>query len=412
MIPYQRLLHDEPPRTDSRGITASASTDDHSHGPRLRIVVDATACLSGGRLYVNELLPILIEGFADTEWIIYGEVTPELRAVAAHDGVQFRTIRFPQPTTSLLLSGMSKLLWREAVLPFELAALRPCLFLTTANFASPLLSRLKIPVVLAIHNLLPFHEPQWYQESNPIRRWRSRWLRPLTVHSAKRATRTIAFSGYARDLLCKQGVDAARVSIIHHGIRPAPQQWSGAESDTVLLVSHYFAYKNIHVAIRALPQVQAATGRPIKLLVQGVPYDGQYYARLAELVRSHGLEESVTLGRGVAPSELTALYASARCLLFPAVGENCPITLLEAMSVGTPIVAAKAAPLPEICGPAAVYYDTFDDRSCARAITQLLNDRSAANELSAAGRQRSGADFTWEGCARKTADVLLLAWGQ
>jgi hypothetical protein len=48
-------------------------------------VVDATACLSGGKLYVNGLLPLLIEGRADTEWIIYGEATPELCAVAVTD---------------------------------------------------------------------------------------------------------------------------------------------------------------------------------------------------------------------------------------------------------------------------------------------------------------------------------------
>jgi glycosyltransferase involved in cell wall biosynthesis len=159
-----------------------------------------------------------------------------------------------------------------------------------------------------------------------------------------------------------------------------------------------------------LRQVQAATGRPIKLLVQGIPYDGQYYVRLTELVRSLNLEESVCLGRGVASSELAALYASSRCLVFPAIGENCPITLLEAMSVGTPIVAAKTPPLPEICGAAAVYYDTFDERSCAAAITQVLSDAGAANELSTVGQCRAGTNFTWEGCAQKTVAALQVAW--
>jgi glycosyltransferase involved in cell wall biosynthesis len=180
----------------------------------------------------------------------------------------------------------------------------------------------------------------------------------------------------------------------------------------VLLISHYFTYKNIDVAIRALPQVQAATGLPIKLLVQGFPYDGQYYARLEELLRGLNLGESVTLGRGVASSELAALYASSRCLVFPAIGENCPITLLEAMSVGTPIVAANCAPLPEICGAAAIYYDTFDERSCAAAITKLLSDACLAKELSAAGRCRAGTLFTWDVCAKETVAALCLAWGR
>lgn len=387
-------------------------TSHSTHPPPRRIVVDATACLSGGKVYVNELLPMLIESLVDTEWVIYGEVTPELDAMAVHDRVQFRSVHFPQPTRSLLLAGMAKLLWREIVLPFELASLRPCLLLSTANFASPLLSLLRIPVVLGVHNLLPFHEPQWYKEPNLVRRWRQHSLRRLTIKSTMRATRTIAFSGYAKELLCKHGVDPARVSVIHHGSRPARQQWRGADSDTVLLVSHYFAYKNIHVPIRALPQVQAATGRAIKLLVQGVAYDHAYYESLVKLVRSLGLEESVCLGSGVASSELAALYASSRCLVFPALGENCPITLLEAMSVGMPIVAAKAAPLPEICGAAAIYYDTLDERSCAVAITRLLTDPSAAKEVSTLARCRAGTQLTWEACAQKTVAALRVAWGR
>ncbi len=375
-----------------------------------RIVVDATACLSGGKVYVNELLPVLIEDLADTEWIIYGEVTPELKELVTHRRVQFRRLRFPPPTTSLLLAGVLKLLWREFVLPLALRSQRPCLLLSTANFASPLFSLLKIPVVLGIHNLLPFHEPQWYREPNVIRRCRQHVLRFLTVRSTNRAARTIAFSRYAKDLLCSRGVDDAAISVIHHGTRPATEQWRGAHSDTILLVSHYFSYKNVDVAIRALPSVQAATGRPIKLVIQGFPYDNGYFTRMAALVRSLGLEKSVHLGKGVPSSELTSLYASSRCLIFPGIGENCPITLLEAMSVGTPIVAANAAPLAEICGPAAVYYDTFDPSSCAAAIINLLADVDLTEQLSAAGRDRVRSDFTWQSCAQRTAEALRLAW--
>jgi glycosyltransferase involved in cell wall biosynthesis len=383
---------------------------DSSCAPPRRIVVDATAGMSGGRVYLNELLPKIVESLAGTDWIVYGNLTPELKAVAAHNRVRFLRPWFPQPTTSLILAGLAKLCWREIVLPFKLARLRPCLLLTTANFASPLLSRLGIPVVIGLHNLLPFHQPQWYTEPSLVRRLRQDLLLLLTVWSARRVARTIAFSGYAKTLLCKSRVDPAHVTVIHHGISPATLHWSAGDSDTVLLVSHYFAYKNIDVAIRAMPRVQAATGRRIRLLVQGVPYDRRYYKHLAELVRSLGLEESVSLGRGVAKEELDTLYASSECLIFPAIGENCPITLLEAMSAGIPIVAADADPLPEICGDAAIYYQTFDERACADAIVRVLGDNEAARALSLAGGRRAATDFTWEACARKTADVLRLAW--
>jgi glycosyltransferase involved in cell wall biosynthesis len=377
-----------------------------------RIVVDATACTSGGKVYVDELLPRLIDGLPDIEWIVYGKVTPELAKVAAYDRVQFRNVHFPSPTDSLLAAGVAKLGWREFVLPCDVLLHRPCLLLSTANFVSPLFRTMRVPVVLAIHNLLPFHEPQWYTERSAVRRWRQHTLRRLTIQSARRAEEVIAFSGHAKDVLCLKGVNKSRVRIIHHGIRTAREKWRGEGADTVLLVSHYFSYKNIDVVLRAWPQVQGALGWPIKLLVQGVPYDVDYYERQVELVRRLRLEESVTLGRGVASNELARLYATCRCLVFPAVGENCPITLLEAMSVGTPIVAAEAAPLPEICGDAAVYYATFDERRCADAIVGLLATPGKNKKLSAAGLRLTNDHFTWDLCAQETLEAIQRAWTQ
>lgn len=388
-----------------------ATSRDMRSDPK-RIVADATACTSGGKVYVGELLPRLIDSLPNTDWVVYGDVTPELAKVAAYDRVQFRSIHFPSPTTSLLAAGVSKLAWRELVLPLDVLSLRPCLLFSTSNFASSYFAPMMVPVVLAIHNMLPFHEPEWYLGFNVVRRWRQHLLKRLTIRSARRATKVITFSGYAREALCKIGVDGAHVSVVHHGVRPASRQWHGWDSDTLLLVSHYFAYKKIDVVIRAWPHVQVAAGRPVRLLVQGMPYDGRYYEFLVELVRSLQLEESVTLGCGVPREELEALYASCRCLIFPAIGENCPITLLEAMSIGTPIIAAEADPLPEICGDAAVYYETFDERSCAAAIGRLLTEAKTERYLSAAGLHRSADHFTWDVCAQKTLEAIRLAWNQ
>jgi len=143
-----------------------------------------------------------------------------------------------------------------------------------------------------------------------------------------------------------------------------------------------------------------------------VPYDGGYYERMVELVRSLHLDDLVTLGRGVPSNELVDLYARSRCLIFPAIGENCPITLLEAMSVGMPIVAAKAPPMPEICGDAALYYKTFDERSCAAAVVRVLTESATEKELSAAGRRLTSDHFTWDNCAQRTAEVIRCAWNR
>jgi glycosyltransferase involved in cell wall biosynthesis len=374
-----------------------------------RVVVDATASLSGGRAYAGEILPRLVETLQCAEWVIYGDKMPELEPLSIDGRVQFRAVAFPDGSKSLMQAGLAKLFWREVVLPLKLAFLRPTAFFSTANFASPLFSLFRVPVVLMIQNVRPFHDPRWYTETGLIRRLRRYLLRRLTLRSVRRSTRTIVPSAYAKELLCALGIDNDALSVVHHGIRPTEQQWRGECSDTVLVVSHYHAYKNIDIPIRALARIKAETGLRIKLLVQGIPYEGDYYARLAELVRALSIADSVRLGKGVESAELFRLYASSRCLVFPAIGENCPMTLLEAMSVGTPIIAASCEPLPEICGPAAIYYDTFDEGSCATAIIRAMRESDTAKDLSAAGRRRA-ADFSWEQCAEKTSATLAAAW--
>src|SRR5207245_2815922 len=54
---------------------------------------------------------------------------------------------------------------------------------------------------------------------------------------------------------------------------------------------------------------------------------------------------------------LAALYAGAVALLHPSLYEGFGLTVLEAMSVGTPVIAARTPGLVETCGDAARYAD-------------------------------------------------------
>src|SRR4051794_748595 len=98
-----------------------------TRSPRIRqktIVVDATACLSGGRAYVGEILPRLVETL-QCEWVIYAEKIPELEPLSADRRVQFRTVAFPDGSKSLMQAAFAKLFWRQIVLPLKLAFFRP-----------------------------------------------------------------------------------------------------------------------------------------------------------------------------------------------------------------------------------------------------------------------------------------------
>jgi glycosyltransferase involved in cell wall biosynthesis len=87
--------------------------------------------------------------------------------------------------------------------------------------------------------------------------------------------------------------------------------------------------------------------------------------------------------------------------VLPSLREGFGLPILEAMHHGVPVACSRTSALPEVAGDAARYFDPTDPNEIAAAILELLEDRSLADRLVAAGRQRIGR-FTWKATAEAT----------
>src|SRR4029079_3729589 len=105
---------------------------------------------------------------------------------------------------------------------------------------------------------------------------------------------------------------------------------------------------------------------------------------------------------------LAALMCDADVLVQPSLAEGFGLPPLEAMAAGTPVLAARAGALPEVCGDAARYCDPRSERDIAEKLLELLSDAALRARLAAAGRARA-ASYTWERCAQGTAQAILEA---
>lgn len=126
-----------------------------------------------------------------------------------------------------------------------------------------------------------------------------------------------------------------------------------------------------------------------------------------DVFRSEGLEPPVNaefVGY-VTDAELKALYAHAAVFAFPSRYEGFGLPPLEAMSCGCPVVASRAASLPEICGDAAIYCDPADPQELAAALRRLVNDSTAREAARRAGCDRARA-FSWRRSAARLLAVL------
>ncbi|MEK7653288.1 MAG: glycosyltransferase family 1 protein [Patescibacteria group bacterium] len=107
----------------------------------------------------------------------------------------------------------------------------------------------------------------------------------------------------------------------------------------------------------------------------------------------------------VSEGEKTGLICEAVCFVFPSLYEGFGLPVLEAMSLGTPVITSNVSSLPEIVGEkAGILVDPNKEAEISEAIQQILTDQGMRESLSVLGRQRA-KEFSWEECARRTLAV-------
>lgn len=100
--------------------------------------------------------------------------------------------------------------------------------------------------------------------------------------------------------------------------------------------------------------------------------------------------------------ELVALfYKLAQVFVYPSYYEGFGLPALEAMTLGTPVVCANTASLPEVVGDAGWQINPDEPLELAEAIWQIINSTRLQQELITKGK-RQAVNFSWEKTARKT----------
>lgn len=85
-------------------------------------------------------------------------------------------------------------------------------------------------------------------------------------------------------------------------------------------------------------------------------------------------------------SLLLRLVRGAKAVTFPSLYEGFGLPVLEAMSLGTPVLTSNVSSLPEVGGDAALYVDPYNSRSIMAGLAALDSDAALRQRLSAAGR--------------------------
>lgn len=271
-----------------------------------------------------------------------------------------RTNRLPR-ALRLPINGLLHVLTLQLLFPFW--AWRRRIDLVHTSMVAPLVA--PCPIVVTLHDGLDF-----------IRRWRpsliwSSYVRTVGVLAARRATALITVSNAAaREVRASFGVSSDKLHVIWNCADLAdapprrPSDVTGGEP-YALLIGSYSRRKNIETALTAVEQVRAA-GRPLRLIIVG---------RLPARLR-HDRPWLQTV-QGLDDAELAWLYRHATAVVVPSRHEGFGLPVVEALSLGTPVVASDIPALREVGGRAARFAPPDAPERFAAQLRTILADPAA-----------------------------------
>jgi glycosyltransferase involved in cell wall biosynthesis len=205
-------------------------------------------------------------------------------------------------------------------------------------------------------------------------------LRKLRTASLRRAERVFAPSGYLAHIADGWGLRRP-VDVL---VNPAPPPSDVAPEllapGTFVFVGRLTSQKGLPVALAALAEVPDA-----RLLLVG---DGPERGALELLAHDLRLEDRVTFAGSRPRDAVLRALAGARAALLPSTWENLPHAAVEALSVGTPVVASAVGGVPEVVhdGENGLLVPAGDPAALATALRRMLAPDGLRDRLAAAAK--------------------------
>jgi glycosyltransferase involved in cell wall biosynthesis len=217
---------------------------------------------------------------------------------------------------------------------------------------------------------------------------RTRALRATRTALVRRADHVIVPSAYLRGHVVAWGVPEERVSVIPNPAPPLPTLPSRDELRGALGIATgevVLAFAGRLTAQKALPgllEALAVTPGPMLLLLGEGPERDHLERRAGEL----GLGSRVRFLGGGRRDDVLRLFAAADVAVLPSAWENFPHTVVEALAVGTPVLATAVGGVPEVVvdGRNGLLVTPGSQAALAEALGRLAGDADLRARLAEA----------------------------
>ena len=150
--------------------------------------------------------------------------------------------------------------------------------------------------------------------------------------------------------------------------------------------------KNLSLLIQAFDKLTKMEGYESHRLVlvgqRGPRETLDDYDHLVELVTTLGLTDKVDFTGYISQEQLASYFQHALGYVFPSTNEGFGLPVLEAFSVGLPVIISRQGALMEVAGDAALILEKNEEESLIQSMKLLVDDPDLRKELGEKGRIR------------------------
>jgi glycosyltransferase involved in cell wall biosynthesis len=210
-----------------------------------------------------------------------------------------------------------------------------------------------------------------------------RVLRAARDAELRHAAHVFTPSGYLQDLALSWGIEPSRVSVLPNPTPPFPvlpsrdelRQRFGVAGPTIAFAGRLTAQKSLRVALDAV-----ASSDGVTLLIAG---EGDEREPLERDVAALGLEHRVRFLGALPRRHVLELFSAADAAILSSSWENFPHTVVEALAVGTPVIATATGGVGEIVtdGENGLLVPLGDARALGAAVRRLFADDELRERL-------------------------------
>ncbi len=263
-------------------------------------------------------------------------------------------------------------------------------------------------VILTVHDLSPIVMPEMYN-------WKARaWHSYINIKKlVKRADCLIAVSDHTKTALQEllnvpeQKITVAKLGVDQESFSPyldvdqlrMVRNVYGLPGDFILFVGTIEPRKNLLGLIEAFEQTNSSAS----LVIAGKW--GWKYKAIMERINQSKKRRLIKLIGYIPESDKPYLMKLARAFVWPSFYEGFGLPVLEAMSVGTPVLTSQVTSLPEVVGDSALMVNPYNTQDIAAGIEQLLNNEQLRSKYISGGIERS-RHFSWENTATVLESVI------